>query len=53
MKLIDVLLIGKENKQTREELMYKAKIMDVKTFKEEMGKIILPFFILISFDMLC
>ncbi len=39
MELYKVIPIGKKNKISRQELMYKAKITDVKQFKQEMAQI--------------
>lgn len=39
MNLIDVIPIGKENRETRDNLMYKAKIMDKREFKQELAKL--------------
>lgn len=36
MSLIDVIPVGKKHRETRETLMYKAKINNVETFKKEM-----------------
>ena len=39
MKLIECIPIGKQNKETREVLMNKAKITDVRTFRKELAKL--------------
>jgi len=39
MSLINVMQIGKENKQTKQQLMYKAKITDEKQFKKELAEL--------------
>lgn len=39
MNLIDVIPIGKKHKETRDTLMYKAKISDVVQFREELSKL--------------
>lgn len=39
MKLIEVIPIGKEHKKTRQELMYSAKIIDIREFKQEISKL--------------
>ena len=39
MKLIECIPIGKQNKETREMLMNKAKITDVRTFRKELAKL--------------
>ncbi len=35
MNLIDVIPVGRKHRETRETLMYKAKINNVETFKKE------------------
>ena len=39
MKLIECIPIGKQNKKTRDNLMQKAKIADVRTFRKEIAKL--------------
>lgn len=39
MNLIDVVPIGKKYKKTRSQLMYEAKIMDVRNFRNEMEQL--------------
>lgn len=39
MNLHEIIPIGKKNKLSRQELMYKAKITDVKQFRQEMAKL--------------
>ena len=39
MELYKVIPIGKKNKISRQELMYKAKITDVKQFRQEIAKL--------------
>ena len=39
MNLIEVIPIGKEHKNTRQELMYKAKITNENEFQKEMAKL--------------
>lgn len=39
MKLIDVIPIGKKNRETRDNLMYKAKIMNIQEFRKELAKL--------------
>ena len=39
MKLIECIPIGKQNKETRDNLMQKAKIADVRTFRKEIAKL--------------
>ena len=39
MNLIDIIPIGRKYKMTRQELMYKTKITDIKEFKEEISKL--------------
>ena len=39
MKLIECIPIGKQNKETRDILMNKAKITDVRTFRKELAKL--------------
>ena len=39
LTLIDVIPIGKKNKETRDNLMYKAKIMDIRTFRKELAEL--------------
>lgn len=39
LKLYEVIPIGKKNKISRQELMYKAKITDIRQFKQEMAQI--------------
>ncbi len=39
MKLIECIPIGKQNKETRDNLMRKAKITDVRTFRKELAKL--------------
>ena len=39
MKLIEYIPIGKQNKETREVLMSKAKITNVRAFRKELAKL--------------
>lgn len=39
MKLIDIIPLGKENKKTREELMQKANINNVREFRQKIAKL--------------
>ena len=39
MKLIECIPIGKQNKETRDNLMQKTKITDVRTFRKELTKL--------------
>lgn len=39
MNLLDVIPIGKEYRQTRQQLMYKAKITDEMQFKKELAEL--------------
>lgn len=39
MNLIDVIPIGKKFKETREKLMYKAKITDIRLFRKEITEL--------------
>lgn len=39
MSLINEIQIGKHNKQTRQQLMYKAKITNEKQFKKELAEL--------------
>ena len=39
MNLINVIPIGKKYKQTRQQLMSQAKIIDTKVFQEELAKL--------------
>lgn len=39
MSLINEIQIGKDNRQTRQQLMYKAKITNEKQFKKELAEL--------------
>ena len=39
MKLIECIPIGKQNKETKDDLMKKAKITDVRMFRKELAKL--------------
>ena len=39
MKLIEYIPIGKQNKETRDNLMKKAKITNVRAFRKELAKL--------------
>lgn len=39
MSLINIMQIGKKNRQTKQQLMYKAKITDEKQFKKELAEL--------------
>lgn len=39
MNLINIIPVGKKHKETRDNLMYKAKITDVMQFKKELAEL--------------